>query len=47
MAMESNNFWYQNNYYVQMKGMAMGARYAPNVANVFMRRSYIVNHDPS
>lgn len=36
MAMECNYFWYNNNYYVQTKGVAMGARYAPSVANLFL-----------
>lgn len=36
MAMESNYFWYKKNYYVQTKEVAMEARYAPSVANLFM-----------
>lgn len=36
LAMESNYFWYQKDFYVQKKGVAMGAKYAPSVANLFM-----------
>lgn len=36
LAMESNYFWYRKNYCVQTKRVAMGARYAPSVANLFM-----------
>lgn len=46
MAMECNYFWYSNNYYVQTKGVAMGARYAPSVANLFLdmwEEEYIYN----
>lgn len=40
MAMESNYFWYQDDYYVQTKGVAMGAHYAPSAANLFT-----INHN--
>lgn len=37
LAMSCNYFWYnQNYYYVQTKGVAVGARYAPSVANLLM-----------
>lgn len=36
LAMEGNYFWYNKNYYVQTKGVAMGADYAPSFANLFM-----------
>lgn len=36
MAMACNYFWHDRKYYVQTKGVAMGARYAPSVANLFM-----------
>lgn len=36
--MSSNYFWYKGNYYTQTKGVAMGAKYTPSVANIFMNR---------
>lgn len=36
LAMENNYLWYKKEYYVQTKGVAMGAHYAPSVANLFM-----------
>lgn len=35
MAMSKNYFWYKGNHYAQTKG-AMGAKYAPSVANIIM-----------
>lgn len=34
--MSSNYFWYKGNHYAQTKGVAMGAKYAPNVVNIYM-----------
>ena len=31
-----NYFWYNKNFYLQQRGVAMGARFAPSVANLFM-----------
>lgn len=36
MAMQCNYFWYNKAFFVQTKGVAMGARYAPSVANLLM-----------
>lgn len=38
MAISNNYFWYTSDYYVQTKGVAMGAKYVPSVANIFMNR---------
>lgn len=37
MAMSNNLFWYGGNFYKQIKGVAMGARYAPS-ADIFLNR---------
>lgn len=31
--MHNNYFWYQNQYFQHLKGVAMGAKYAPIMAN--------------
>ncbi|XP_073466581.1 ribonuclease inhibitor-like [Aquarana catesbeiana] len=36
LAMECKYFWYNKDYFVQTKAVAMGARYAPSVANLYM-----------
>lgn len=38
MAMNSNYFWYKGDHYFQTKGVAMGARYAPSVAKLFINK---------
>lgn len=38
MAMRSNYFWFQGEYYSQIKGAAMGAHYAPSVANLVLNK---------
>lgn len=38
MAMSHNYFWHKGDYYTQIKGVAMGAKYAPSVANIFLNR---------
>lgn len=38
LTMECNYFWYRGEYYVQTKGVAMGVKYAPSVANLFMNK---------
>lgn len=36
--MGNNYFWAQDRFYNQTKGTAMGARYAPSVANVVLNK---------
>lgn len=46
LSMECNYFWYNKNHYLQTKGVAMGARYAPSIANLFMdmwEEEYVYN----
>lgn len=38
LAMGNNYFWYQGTYCNQTKGVAMGARYAPSVANLVLNK---------
>ena len=41
-----NNFIFNNEFFLQIKGTAMGTRAAPNYANIFMgafERKYIYN----
>ena len=41
-----NNFIFNNEFFLQIKGTAMGTRAAPNYANIFMgafERKYICN----
>ena len=38
IAMGNNYFWAQGDFYKQIKGVAMGARYAPSVANLVLNR---------
>ena len=35
-SLDHNYFWYGNEYYKQICGIAMGAKYAPSVANLYM-----------
>lgn len=35
-AMYNNNFWHEGSCFKQVKGVAMGAKYAPSVANISM-----------
>lgn len=36
--MNSNYFWHDGSFYRQHKGIAMGAKYAPSVANIFLSK---------
>uniref|UniRef100_A0A8C5QSP0 Reverse transcriptase n=1 Tax=Leptobrachium leishanense TaxID=445787 RepID=A0A8C5QSP0_9ANUR len=36
LILENNYFWYGGQYYLQLTGMAMGTRFAPSYANLFM-----------
>lgn len=38
LAMKSNYFWHDKTYYRQHKGVAMGAKYTPSVANIFLSK---------
>ena len=38
IAMSNNYFWANNQYYNQIGGVAMGARYAPSVANIVLNK---------
>ena len=31
-------FWFNNCFYLQQKGVAMGAKFAPSLANLFMAK---------
>ena len=35
-ATKHNYFWFQGQFFSQVKGVAMGAKYAPSLANLFM-----------
>lgn len=35
-GIQHNYFWYNAEYYRQLTGIGMGAKYAPSVANIFM-----------
>ena len=37
-AAASNYFWFDNEFYKQVTGVAMGAKYAPSLANLFMAK---------
>lgn len=36
LAMTNNYFWHKGSYYKQIKGVAIGAKYAPSVANLLL-----------
>ena len=36
LAMSHNHFWHKGEFLTQTKGVAMGAKYAPSVANIFL-----------
>lgn len=36
LAMSHNFFWHDKEYFRQVKGVAMGAKYAPSAVNLFM-----------
>lgn len=38
MDMGNNYFWFHNHYYNQTRGMAMGLRYAPSMANIVLNK---------
>ena len=38
MAMKNNFFWHNHKYYSQIKGVGMGNKYAPSVANIFLNK---------
>lgn len=33
-----NYFWYNNDFFLQQKGVAIGAKFVPSLANIFMAR---------
>lgn len=37
-AMSHNFFWFGGSYYLQNRGVAMGAKFAPSMANLFMAK---------
>lgn len=37
-AMTHNYFWHDGAYYLQIKGVAMGAKFAHSMANIFMSK---------
>lgn len=37
-AMVHNYMWYNDSYYLQTRGVAMGAKFVPSLANLFMVR---------
>lgn len=37
-GIQHNYFWYNDNYFRQLTGIGMGAKYAPSVANIFMAK---------
>ena len=49
-CLKSNYFWYNQSYYNQRTGIAMGAKFAPSVANAFMAQweeSVIYSNTPT
>lgn len=38
LPMGSNYFWHAKHFFKQIKGVAMGSKYAPTVTNIFMRK---------
>lgn len=50
-CLEHNLFWYQNTFHLQIKGVAMGAKFAPSVANLYMAKwkveGVLCNRDPN
>lgn len=38
LAMSHNYFWHKGDYYTQVKGVAMGAKYAPSIANLLLNK---------
>lgn len=37
-GLQHNYFWYNSEYYRQLNGIGMGAKYAPSLANIFMAK---------
>lgn len=37
-CLHHNFFWYNNKFFLQIKGVAMGAKFAPSVANLYMAK---------
>lgn len=37
-SMAHNHFWHNNKHYLQTRGVAMGAKFAPSMANLFMAK---------
>lgn len=37
-GLQHNYFWHNHDYYRQLNGVGMGAKYAPSVANIFMAK---------
>lgn len=47
LAMSHNFFWHEGNFFRQKCGVAMGAKYAPSIANIFMNKwesEFIFSH---
>lgn len=38
LAMSHKYFWHKGDYYTEIKGVAMGVKYAPSVDNLFLNR---------
>lgn len=38
LCLKNNYFWYEGKYYHQNTGVAMGAKFAPSVTNIFMAK---------
>lgn len=36
-SLEHNYFWYEKTFFRQIQGIAMGVKYAPSVANLYMQ----------
>lgn len=36
--MGNNFFWHKHEYFTQVKGVGMGNKYAPSVANIFLNK---------
>lgn len=50
ICLNNNFFWYQQTFFQQKMGVAMGAKFAPSVANLFMAQweeKSVYKHTPS
>jgi hypothetical protein len=49
LIFENNIFKYENKYYIQINGIAMGCICGPSIANIFvhiLERKWLVIHQP-